>query len=62
MSEVDCTQVWHPLTAAVVVNGLECVCVASVRRDAGRGTEGATADRRRADEREPSPQQQLKPF
>ena len=57
MSELDCTQVWHSLTAAVVVNGLECVCL-SVRRDAGRGTEGATADER---EREP-PQQQLKPF
>ena len=45
MSELDYTQVWHPLTAAVVVNGLECVCL-SVRRDAGRGTEGATADER----------------
>ena len=30
------------LAAAVVVNGLECVCQ-SVRRDAGRGTEGGPA-------------------
>ena len=45
MSEVDCTQVWHSLTAAVVVNGLECV---RVRAFGGTPVGGLRVDRRRA--------------
>ena len=44
MSELDYTQVWHSLTAAVVVNGLECVCL-RVRLRTG---EGRTRESRRS--------------